>query len=169
MPEKTVNQFCLYLSPVGGMKIEADEQGLRALYFLQDKTFLPTVNTTPSHPLLQQAVEQLDEYFAGRRKAFTLPLAPEGTPFQLSVWQALQKIPYGTTCSYGEIATAIGNPKASRAVGLANNKNPLPIFIPCHRVIGADGKLIGYGGGLDIKRRLLALECEFQIMTNQRR
>ena len=98
------------------------------------------------------------EYFSGRRQVFTLPLALEGTPFQHRVWEALRKIPYGSTCSYGEVAAAVGNPKASRAVGMANNRNPLPVLIPCHRVIGADGGLVGYGGGLDIKKKLLALE-----------
>ena len=157
MPEHTDNLFCLYSSPVGLLKIERTKQGICGLYFLKDQP-APPHRAAPDHPLLQQAVQELDEYFAGRRTVFTVPLAPEGTPFQLTVWQALQNIPYGSTCSYGEIAAAIGNPKASRAVGMANNKNPLPIFIPCHRVIGANGKLVGYGGGLDIKEKLLALE-----------
>jgi methylated-DNA-[protein]-cysteine S-methyltransferase len=103
-------------------------------------------------------VTQLAEYFDGRRRQFDLPLAPEGTPFQQSVWRALLDIPYGETISYGELATRIGRRSASRAVGLANGSNPLPIVIPCHRVIGASGKLTGYGGGLAIKDQLLALE-----------
>ena len=98
------------------------------------------------------------EYFAGRRKSFNLRLAPEGTPFQLQVWEQLQAIPYGRTISYGELACRIGNPSASRAVGLANGSNPIAIVIPCHRVIGANGKLTGFGGGLDVKEKLLALE-----------
>ena len=101
---------------------------------------------------------QLEQYFAGRRKTFELPLAPEGTAFQLKVWQALQEIPYGETRSYGQIARAVGNEKAARAVGMANNQNPISIIIPCHRVIGADGKLVGYGGGLERKACLLELE-----------
>jgi methylated-DNA-[protein]-cysteine S-methyltransferase len=101
---------------------------------------------------------QLKEYFDGRRRVFELPLAPEGTPFQLRVWNALLEIPYGETISYGELAARIGDRSASRAVGLANGSNPLPIVIPCHRVIGSNGKLTGYGGGLPIKERLLALE-----------
>lgn len=158
MSEQTHNLFCICPSPIGNLKIEMTEQGICALYFLRNKPVSGDDKRESSHPLLQQAVQQLDEYFAGSRTSFSLPLCTKGTPFQLSVWQALQKIPYGTTCSYGEIAAAIGNPKASRAVGMANNKNPLPIFIPCHRVIGANGKLVGYGGGLDIKKALLSLE-----------
>jgi len=104
------------------------------------------------------AVAQLEEYFAGKRRTFDLPLAPRGTAFQRSVWKALTKIPYGETASYGEIARRIGQPTASRAVGLANGANPLPIIVPCHRVIGADGSLTGFGGGPDVKRKLLALE-----------
>ncbi len=101
---------------------------------------------------------QLMEYFDGRRRQFDLPLAPNGTPFQQRVWKALLDIPYGETISYGELAARIGRRSASRAVGLANGSNPLPIVIPCHRVIGSNGKLTGYGGGLAIKERLLALE-----------
>ncbi len=108
--------------------------------------------------LLLEAKEQILAYFAGKRQDFDLPLAPAGTKFQQSVWTALQKIPYGETRSYGQIAQAIGNPKASRAVGMANNKNPLPILIPCHRVIGADGRLVGYASGLEIKTFLLERE-----------
>ncbi|MEG1790175.1 MAG: methylated-DNA--[protein]-cysteine S-methyltransferase [Oscillospiraceae bacterium] len=109
-------------------------------------------------PLLERAALELREYFAGERSEFDLPLAPEGTDFQKKVWLALCGIPFGETRSYGEIAAAVGNPRASRAVGGANNKNPIAILIPCHRVIGADGTLVGYGGGLPIKRALLALE-----------
>lgn len=111
-------------------------------------------------PLLLEAETQLAEYFAGSRKRFDLPLAPEGTAFQRRVWDALLEIPYGETRSYREIAARIGNPKAYRAVGMANNRNPLPILIPCHRVIGADGSPVGYGGGLDVKIALLGLEKE---------
>jgi methylated-DNA-[protein]-cysteine S-methyltransferase len=100
----------------------------------------------------------LRSYFASEREDFDLPLAPEGTPFQLEVWRRLSEIPYGETISYGELARRIGNPQASRAVGLANGSNPIPIVIPCHRVIGSNGKLTGYGGGLPIKEKLLALE-----------
>jgi methylated-DNA-[protein]-cysteine S-methyltransferase len=101
---------------------------------------------------------QLDAYFAGRRRDFDVRLAPEGTPFQLRVWAALCEIPYGETISYAELARRIGNPNAVRAVGAANGRNPLPIVVPCHRVVGADGSLVGFGGGLDVKRALLDLE-----------
>ena len=111
-----------------------------------------------STPLLRKAQAELTEYFAGKRTAFTVPLAPQGTAFQQAVWDALLAIPYGETRSYGAVAGQIGKPKAARAVGMANNRNPLPVFIPCHRVIGANGKMVGYGGGLHIKEALLALE-----------
>ena len=109
-------------------------------------------------PLLLEAERQLREYFSGSRRDFELPLAPQGSAFQRSVWRALTAIPYGEVRSYGSIAATIGNPRACRAVGMANHRNPLPILIPCHRVIGADGSLTGYGGGLDRKRFLLELE-----------
>lgn len=108
--------------------------------------------------LLKETIRQLRAYFSGKLEQFDLPLAPEGTPFQLEVWRRLCEIPYGETISYGELARRIGNPKASRAVGLANGSNPISIVIPCHRVIGSNGKLTGYGGGLPIKEKLLALE-----------
>ncbi|TAM73799.1 methylated-DNA--[protein]-cysteine S-methyltransferase [bacterium] len=104
------------------------------------------------------AVRQLHEYFAGKRRAFDLTLAPDGTPFQLRVWEELRRIPYGTTTTYGTIAKSLGKPNAARAVGLANGANPIPIVVPCHRVIGSSGALTGFGGGIDIKAALLALE-----------
>ncbi len=110
--------------------------------------------------VLRQAVRELNEFFAGTRRTFTVPLAPVGTPFQQQVWRALQTIPYGATCSYRDIACAVGRPAACRAVGMANHCNPIPIIIPCHRVVGADGRLTGYAGGLAIKSRLLQLERE---------
>lgn len=114
--------------------------------------------------LIKRAFDQLQEYFAGSRQTFDLPLSDEtGTEFQKSVWQALLAIPYGETRSYKQVAEFIGNPKAVRAVGMANNRNPISIFVPCHRVIGADGKLVGYGGGLDIKEKLLHLEKNNKI------
>lgn len=141
---------------IGLLTITEEEGAITEVLFGkvgEDQTFLAEAT-----PILQETEKQLAEYFAGIRKAFDLPLAPEGTDFQKSVWQALQQIPYGETRSYKEIATAVGNPKASRAVGLANNRNPISIVIPCHRVIGANGKLVGYGGGLGIKEALLQLE-----------
>lgn len=113
--------------------------------------------------LLRKAHRQLQEYFAGLRRIFDLPLAPEGTTFQLAAWQALLTIPYGQTASYKEMAVKVGNPKACRAIGMANNKNPISIIIPCHRVIGTGGKLVGYAGGLDIKQKLLALEQKHSV------
>jgi len=109
-------------------------------------------------PLLLKAAKQLDEYFNGKRKEFDLPLAPRGTEFQNKVWKALQAIPFGKTCSYGQLAAMTGNPKACRAVGMANNRNPIPVIIPCHRVIGHNGALTGYAGGLELKQKLLELE-----------
>ena len=111
-------------------------------------------------PLLKQAAKELSEYFGGGRTTFSVPLEAEGTAFQQSVWNALRQIPYGQTLSYGGVAANIGKPKAARAVGMANNRNPLPIFIPCHRVIGADGQMVGYGGGIDVKTFLLDLEAK---------
>ncbi|MDW5299181.1 MAG: methylated-DNA--[protein]-cysteine S-methyltransferase [Sedimentibacter sp.] len=116
--------------------------------------------------LINNAANQLNEYLNGTRTAFDLPLNPEGTEFQKKVWTALCKIPYAETRSYKQIAEAVGNPKAFRAVGMANNKNPIIIFIPCHRVIGSNGSLVGYAGGLDMKEKLLALEKEKGITAS---
>jgi methylated-DNA-[protein]-cysteine S-methyltransferase len=112
----------------------------------------------PELPLLTDAIGQLREYFAGARETFSVPLCPMGTPFQMSVWRALEEIPYGHTRTYRDIACLLGRPTATRAVGAANGQNPLPIFVPCHRVIGSNGSLTGFGGGLDVKLSLLRLE-----------
>lgn len=142
-----------YDSPVGRLFL-AEENGA-----LTDLSYRPIPDAEEREtPLLKRAAVQLSEYFDGRRRIFDLPLDPRGTAFQKSVWSALQDIPYGETRSYKDIACAVGNPKACRAVGMANNKNPIAVIIPCHRVIGADGTLVGYGGGLDIKQVLLDLE-----------
>ncbi|MDO4816408.1 MAG: methylated-DNA--[protein]-cysteine S-methyltransferase [Bacillota bacterium] len=138
-------------TPLGKMFLEGDDRYITALRFGELEEDCPS-------PILCMAEKQLGEYFAGSRKEFELPLNPRGTEFQKSVWNALLEIPYGETASYGEIAAKIGNPKASRAVGMANNRNPIAIIIPCHRVIGAGGKLTGYAGGLDKKEFLLKLE-----------
>ena len=146
--------FC-YQTPLG--KIVLIENGSAVTRLIFSEVLPEGVNCTET-PLLKKAVLELQEYFAGTRKRFDLPLSPQGTDFQQKVWKALQDIPYGAVVSYKDIALAIGNEKACRAVGGANNKNTIAIIIPCHRVIGADGSLVGYGGGLEIKRRLLALE-----------
>ena len=113
-------------------------------------------------PIIVQTKQQLSEYFAGKRKRFSVKLNPAGTVFQQHVWQTLQTIPFGETTSYGDIATAIGNPKAARAIGMANNRNPIPIIIPCHRIIGRNGSLTGYAGGLPLKQALLTLEQQHE-------
>lgn len=139
-------------TPVGPVTITATGEAVTQIRF---GTEIPDGSATP---LLLKAATQLREYFAGTRRDFSLPLAPAGTPFQQSVWQALQTIPYGETRTYGHIAVQIGHNKSFRAVGMANNRNPIVIVVPCHRVLGYDGKLTGYAGGLDIKERLLDLE-----------
>lgn len=146
-------------SPVGPLLLAGDGSKISMIHFGAGPRPRGPERGWVASPLpFEAAIAQLEEYFAGRRQSFHLPLAPEGTSFQRMVWQALIEIPYGETVSYGELARRIGRPQASRAVGLANGANPLPIVIPCHRVIGADGSLTGFGGGLDIKRKLLALE-----------
>ena len=142
-------------SPVGPLLLTSNGTALTRLLF--DVPPDPTWSTEPT-PVLEDAVRQLEEYFAGERRDFDLPLEPAGTPFQLTVWAALRDIPYAETINYGQLADRVGNPNASRAVGLANGRNPISIVVPCHRVIGANGSLTGYGGGLDRKRTLLELE-----------
>lgn len=146
-------------SPVGALLLIGHRDALTRVHFQAGPQPLrPRAQWLPAAGPFAQVLSQLGEYFAGTRRAFRLRLAPTGTPFQLSVWQALREIPYGQTTSYGELARRLGQAGAARAVGLANGSNPLPIIVPCHRVIGADGSLTGFGGGLYIKRALLALE-----------
>jgi len=146
-------------SPVGPLLLAADDAGLREIRFVNGRhPTNPQASWKHDRAPLDVTIKQLNAYFAGELESFDLTLAPQGTPFQLDVWRCLCQIPYGETISYGELASLIGNPKASRAVGLANGSNPIPIVIPCHRVIGSNGKLTGYGGGLPIKEKLLALE-----------
>lgn len=145
--------FCKYQFENISLYLVATETHLINIQFTQPQKAL--LQTTE---LLSMATIQLDEYFQGKRTIFSLPFKLTGTPFQLAVWKELQNIPYGKTTSYKEIAQKINKPKAYRAVGMANNKNPLPIIIPCHRVIGSNGKLIGYAGGLKLKNYLLELE-----------
>ncbi len=146
-----------YESPVGRISIADNGEHITDIFFGKPGS-LQTRFKDRETELNALAQKQLEEYFAGKRKEFDLPLKMEGTPFQISVWEALQRIPYGETRSYRDIAVEIGNPNSYRAVGLANNKNPISVVIPCHRVIGANGDMIGYGGGLNKKRRLLELE-----------
>jgi methylated-DNA-[protein]-cysteine S-methyltransferase len=146
-------------SPVGTLLLTGDGTHLKQIHFQSGPQRLaPRDEWVAASEPFEPVLNQLSEYFAGRRREFDLALAPEGTGFQHLVWRALTEIPYGETVSYGELARRIGNPRASRAVGLANGANPLPIVVPCHRVIGADGSLTGFGGGLEIKQRLLRLE-----------
>lgn len=149
-----MKRFVVVQSPVGDLTLTEENGALTGLYFgrrsLEGEEGLTA--------LLERASRQLEEYFAGKRKQFDLPLSLRGTEFQRQVWAALRDIPYGETRNYGQIAQAVGRPKAVRAVGMANHRNPISIIVPCHRVVGADGSLTGYGGGLENKKFLLALE-----------
>ena len=147
--------ICYFQSPVGYLRLQADDEGLQSLLLNSSPVDKPEVTDPLSHPVLALACQQLQEYFSGSRQEFSVPLSMQGTVFQLAAWPALQRIPYGSTVSYKSIAEQIGRPKAMRAVGMANNRNPVAIIVPCHRVIGANGKLVGYGGGLDMKQWLL--------------
>lgn len=146
--------YCVVDSPLGRLKIEADDVGITAVGWPDGLAGL----VPPSTPLLEDAARQLAAYFDGTLRSFDLPLHLQGTPFRMRCWEALQTIPYGETISYGEQARRIGNPKAVRAVGGANHHNPVCIIVPCHRVIGADGSMTGYGGGVRIKEWLLLHE-----------
>jgi len=148
-------------SPVGELTLIATDRGLAAILWEHDDPDRVRFNNVPenrAHPVLIQVQQQLNEYFAGDRKSFSIELDATGTEFQKKVWKALSAIPYGETRSYGELAKQIGNPKASRAVGAANRRNPISIIVPCHRCIGASGALTGFAGGLKIKAQLLDLE-----------
>ena len=140
-------------TPLGRMYLASDGENITELRFGSCETDTPDA-------VLIKAKAELSEYFAGTRKSFTVPLKPEGTDFQQKVWRALREIPYGETATYGEIARRIGNTKACRAVGMANNRNPIAIIVPCHRVIGADGSMTGYAGGISKKEFLLNLEAQ---------
>lgn len=146
-------------TPIGPLTITATKKAVTAIRF---GTQVPEGSTpctgAEATPLLRKAAEEIGDYFAGSRRKFTLPLAPEGTPFQQKVWEALRTIPYGEARTYKQIAIQIGHNQSFRAVGMASNRNPIAIVVPCHRVIGYDGKLTGYAGGLDIKEQLLELE-----------
>jgi methylated-DNA-[protein]-cysteine S-methyltransferase len=158
--------YLLFDSPLGILRLVSDGTALTAI---EMPPLAEPAETMIEHAdaVLCRARDQLAEYFAGRRRHFDLPLAAAGTPFQQRVWQALAAIPYGELRSYRDIARAIGKPAAVRAVGGANGRNPLPIVVPCHRVIGSDGSLTGFGGGLPAKRRLLALEVGGDLLDNR--
>ena len=157
----------IYNFPLGSLYISAENDSITHITFLDADTrkkfrIMPAAAIwLDLPPILQACVDELDAYFAGKLKEFTVPIAPQGTPFRQQVWQALMTIGYGQTISYKELAQHIGNPKAIRAVGGANHHNPISIIVPCHRVIGANGKLVGYGGGLSNKEFLLELEKKY--------
>jgi methylated-DNA-[protein]-cysteine S-methyltransferase len=147
-------------TPAGRILVAGDQSALKEVRFLKER---PGQVEVPDHwrqgeRPLREALRQLRLYFAGKLKTFDIPIEPEGTSFQQRVWQALRGVPFGETASYGQIAKAIGQPKACRAVGAANGRNPIPIIVPCHRIIGSNGALVGFGGGLGVKQALLRLE-----------
>jgi methylated-DNA-[protein]-cysteine S-methyltransferase len=154
-----MNYYLITPSPLGDVTIQANDDGLLGLWF-EEHTTLPDVlgSLAPEHPILVEASKQLTSYFEGKVQSFDLPLAAEGTDFQKLVWRALCDIPFGESISYQELANRIGKPKAVRAVGAANGKNPISVIVPCHRVIGKSGTLTGYAGGIERKRKLLELE-----------
>jgi methylated-DNA-[protein]-cysteine S-methyltransferase len=150
-------------SPIGVLELTSDGTALTEIRFIDDEVE-PERRDLDTDPVLQQTVRQLEEYFDGERTDFDLPLSFAGTAFQKQVWSTLLEIPYAETWSYADLARRIGQPTAFRAVGAANGQNPLPVVVPCHRVVGANGSLTGYGGGLDRKRTLLQLEANIQPM-----
>lgn len=151
--------YTMLTSPVGELLLAGEVDSLQLIGFPSGRGAASPDDDWERNPApFAEATRQLDDYFAGKRRSFDLPLAPSGTPFQREVLAALQEIPYGQTRSYADVAKAVGRPKATRAVGAANGRNPLPIVIPCHRAIGSDGSLTGFGGGLSTKRFLLDLE-----------
>jgi len=157
-----MNEVTYYSSPLGGIEIQASHDAVCSVVFCNDPKIVDSANNSP---ILAKCVQQLDEYFSGQRTCFDLPLKQEGTPFQQSVWTALLDIPYGKTVSYADVAKMLNKPKSVRAVGAANGQNKIWIIIPCHRVIGADGSLTGYAGGIERKRWLLAHEAK-KIVRN---
>lgn len=154
-------------SPTGALTLIASEKGLRAVLwnYNPDRSSIDAGVEAPHHPLLLEAEKQLNEYFTKKRKTFELELDFVGSDFQIQVWKAMLTIPFGETRTYGDIARQIGNPDSVRAVGGAANKNPIPIITPCHRVVGANGKLVGFGGGLENKALLLELEAPYRQAT----
>ncbi len=159
-----MNLVCkLMASPVGKLKLVASEKGLVAILWKNDdprRVVLDDLRDDDLHPILVETERQLNEYFEGKRQDFSIPLDIRGTPFQKSVWEALLAIPFGETRSYGQLAKQLGSPRAMRAIGGANGRNPLSIVVPCHRVIGSSGKLTGFAGGLEAKAQLLKIESQ---------
>jgi methylated-DNA-[protein]-cysteine S-methyltransferase len=151
-------RFAVMDSPIGPITLSSTEKGLAGVHF---GAAIPPEGII-DESVHRSAIQQLTEYFEGKRTVFELPLDLHGTQFQKAVWNKLQSIPYGETCSYGEIARSLGKPGAARAVGMANHDNPVAVVVPCHRVVGSDGSLTGYAGGLDVKKRLLAIESHNQ-------
>ena len=151
-----MTNYIFFDAPTGVLYLAEKNGAVTHLAFSEEE--LPFDREEKETPLLRKGREEIEEYFSGSRKTFELPLAPQGTAFQTVVWEQLLRIPYGETRSYKQVAEAIGCPNACRAVGMANNRNPIALIIPCHRVIGANGELVGYGGGIEIKKYLLALE-----------
>jgi len=157
-----VKYFDYYESPLGRMMLVANDDGLTGVYFIGQKHYLRPESgwrKDPVNKALRKAKKELGEYFARKRKRFDLPLAPEGSAFQHAVWQAIAGVPFGETISYAELARRAGYPKGARAAGAATGRNPIGIIVPCHRIMGSDGSLTGYAGGLEKKRALLALEA----------
>lgn len=154
--------FASYDSPIGHLLLVASDRGVREIFFDYDRARLNKASLnadwSESAEALSACRRELEEYFAGRRREFTVPLDLKGTDFQMRCWNGLLEIPYGATCSYADLARKVGSPKGFRAVGMANHDNPIPIIVPCHRVITSDRKLGGYGGGLELKEKLLRLE-----------
>lgn len=169
MPTTSPLYSTTHSTPVGDLTLIASDHGLRAILWPKESSRRAGIanrpRRDPDHPILKQAAAQLDEYFAGTRTVFDIPLDLEGTPFQLAAWRALADIPFGSTTSYGQQAAALGIPTAARAVGAANGANPVCIVLPCHRVIGKDGSLTGFGGGLKTKQWLLDHEARLSMTT----
>jgi methylated-DNA-[protein]-cysteine S-methyltransferase len=157
----SVTSYTTMKSPIGPLLLAGDERGLRLVHFVTGRRpKSPDRDWIEDKSPFKEVIRQMQSYFEAKLTDFDVPLVLEGTEFQLQVWRNLRKIPYGETISYGQLAKRIGNPDAARAVGLANGSNPIPIIIPCHRVIGSNGSLTGFGGGLPVKKKLLALESK---------
>ena len=155
----------VHAMPWGFLLVEEQGDALTRVQYLSPEEGR-AASTSEATPLLRESCTQLDAYFEGRLRRFDLPLSPQGTQFQRRVWEELRRIGWGSTRSYGEVARAVGSPRGARAVGMACNRNPLLIVVPCHRVVGADGSLVGFGGGLELKRRLLELERTLLPLEN---